>query len=269
MPPPRVGARARDRALGVVTALPPEHRAREDVVEDLPASRLVRPQDAVAGKDADDSAHLVIRASANCARSDVSWAIFVPDGVTRCSKSRAAMSRCAGVERLDRALEVVGHDLRRRRRARRASRRGASSSQPRARRPTAAASRAGGTAPRCPGARPFAPDARRGRRGRARCARRRRRRARARPARPRSSTVLPLELRPSARAAARSPPAPRLGRAGRGAGRCRTGSGSRAFSRSSEASVSSRSESSTLTRSGPVHERGERAVEAVRRRRGR
>ena len=48
---------------------------------------------------------------ANSARSDASCAIFVPDGVTRWSKSRAAIVPLRGVERLDRALEVVGHDL--------------------------------------------------------------------------------------------------------------------------------------------------------------
>ena len=81
----------------------------------------------------------------------------MPEGVTRCSNSNAAMSRCPGVERLDRPLEVVGHDLpcaaepgerlgaERRRAARRA------------RRPTAAASRAGGTAPRCRARGRFAP----------------------------------------------------------------------------------------------------------------
>ena len=50
-------------------------------------------------------------APANSARSDASCAIFVPDGVTRWSKSRAAIVAAAGRERLDRPLEVIGHDL--------------------------------------------------------------------------------------------------------------------------------------------------------------
>ena len=185
---------------------------------------------------------------ANCARSDVSCAIFMPEGVTRCSKSNAATSRCPGVS------------------ASIARSRWSATTCPAPPSPASVEARSvveplerSTSHSRCitscrygasmPGARPFAsgmPD----RRGRARCARRRRRRARRRPARPRSSRH-PPRARSSARAASRSPRAPRRGRAGRAAGRSPNRPGIAPFSRSSEASVSSRSESRTLTRSGP------------------
>ena len=221
----RVGARARDGALGVVTALPPEHRTREDVVEDLPASRLVRPEDPVVGKDAHDTTHVVIRAVRELCEVRRLVGDLHARGGDKVLEEQCRDVPLPGRQRLDRPLEVVGHDLccaaepgeRRGPERRRATRR--------ARRPTAAASRAAGTAPRCR-ARGRSRPACRGRRGRTRCAPRRRRRARRRPARPRSSRH-PPRARSSARVASRSPRALRRGRAGRAGGRSRTGSGSR------------------------------------------
>ena len=97
VPAPRFLARARDRALRVVPALPAEHGAGEHVVEDLPAPRLVRAQDAMVCERLDDGPDVGLGAPANSARSDASCAIFIPDGVTRWSKRRAAISRCSGV----------------------------------------------------------------------------------------------------------------------------------------------------------------------------
>ena len=205
---------------------------------------------------------------ANCARSDVSCAIFVPEGVTRCSNSRDAMSRCIGVERLDRPLEVIGHDLpcaaefgERLGAEGRGAARAFDVPQPLhhelqirrfdARRTAVSALRALTS------------------RGRARSAPRRRRRAR----RPTSVVVdrhrLAFELAPALEWPHDRRAPRRRGRAARGGERSRTGSGSQPFSRSSEASVSSRSESSTFTRSGPSTSAASAVVEAVVSRRGR
>ena len=187
-------------------------------------------------------------APANSARSEASCAIFVPDGVTRWSKSRAAISRWAGRQRLDRPLEVIGHDLAgaaerierldpQRRRPRRAL------DVPHAlhdelevrrldaaRRPVfldrSDASGAELDPPRADAVQDALDEHVLG------------------------DDVLALEFASSARAAGRSPPGLRCGRVGRAAGRCANRLGMSPLSRSSRASVSSRSERSTFTRSG-------------------
>ena len=111
MPPACDSARLRDRALRVVAALPSEDRACEDVVEYLPASRLVRPQDAVVGEDAHDASHVVLRAMGELRKVGRLVGDLRARGRDEWSKSDAAMSRCSGRERLDRPLEVVGDDL--------------------------------------------------------------------------------------------------------------------------------------------------------------
>ena len=60
MPSPRLLSRQPNRTLRLVTRLPAEHRRGEDVVEDLPASSLVRAQDAVVGEHVEDAAHVVL-----------------------------------------------------------------------------------------------------------------------------------------------------------------------------------------------------------------
>ena len=107
----RVGARARDGALGVVTALPPEHRTREDVVEDLPASRLVRPEDPVVGKDADDTTHVVIRAVRELCEVGRLVGDLHARGGDEVLEERCRDVLLPGRQRLDRPLEVVRHDL--------------------------------------------------------------------------------------------------------------------------------------------------------------
>ena len=96
MPAPRLLPLARYLSLRVVPALPAEHRASERVVEDLPTPALVGAKDAVAREYRKRGPKLVLDAPANSVRSDASCAIFVPDGVTRWSKSRAAISCCSG-----------------------------------------------------------------------------------------------------------------------------------------------------------------------------
>ena len=157
---------------------------------------------------ADDRPDLAPRARPRtAARSEASCAIFVPDGVTRWSKRRAAISRCSGVERLDRPLEMIGDDLARA--AERVERLGPQRRRAarRARRPRGAASRAGGTAPRSR-VRAVLLDRAEPARARARSGPRRRRRARARRARPRRRRPRP-RARSSARAAGGSPRGPR------------------------------------------------------------
>ena len=150
----------------------------------------------------------------------------------------------------------------RRHRARRASPPAASSIPRRARRPRGAASRAGGTAPRSRAASRSARP-RRGRPGRARSGPRRRRPARARRARPRRRPPRP-RAPSTARAAGGSPRVPRLGRAGRAAARCanRFGIASLEPIESRERVLAEREEHVHAQR--PVHELGERALEAAR-----
>ena len=111
MSPPGLGARALDGPLGVVAALPTEHGAREHVVEDLPAPRLVPPQDAVVGQDADDAPHLVLGA----VREQREIGHLVGDLHPRRSHKMVEKLRrdpaLLGGQRLDRTLEVIGDDL--------------------------------------------------------------------------------------------------------------------------------------------------------------
>ena len=176
--------------------------------------------------DAEHRLDLAARAPAYSARSDASCAILVPDGVTRWSNSRAAIPAAPG-ERRDRPLEVIGHDLSRT--AELLERRGPQRRRPRrtldlphALHDELEVRRLDPRPPPFPSATPRPPGAELDpARRRPRPARARRARPRRRPARPPSSLQ-----RSSGRTIAARPAA---GRACRGAGRCRTGSGCRAL----------------------------------------
>ena len=257
MPATRLGARPRDRPLGVVTALPAEHRAGEDVVEDLPA-----PASSVRRMRWSARTPTTPRTSSSDAVRELrEVGRLVRDlrprrGDEVVEEPRRDLALLGG-QRLDRPLEVVGDDLpgaaelvERRGAERRTSRSTRSTSHsrcmtswrygasiPGARPVRAVRAEAAGAELDAAGADAVEHGARR--------------------ARPRSPRRRP-RARSSARAASRSPPGP--------ASRSRRSSrrtfpnrlGIAPFSRSSVASVSSRSESSTLTRSGPSTSVGER-----------
>ena len=113
MASPCLVLRALDRPLRLVPRLPAEHRAGEHVVEDLPAAassvRRIRCSASTPGR----RSYLALGCHpANCARSDVAWAIFVPDGVTRCVEEPCRDVPLRRRQRLDRPFEMVGDDLR-------------------------------------------------------------------------------------------------------------------------------------------------------------
>ena len=106
---------ALDLALRTMPRPPREHGLGEDVVEDLVAdvaALVERAQDPAVGEDREHRFELVARRRLpKSARSESSCAIFVPDGVTRWLKSRAATSFCSRRERVHRALEVLLDDV--------------------------------------------------------------------------------------------------------------------------------------------------------------
>ena len=99
----------------LVLGAPREHRLREDVVEDLVADRaaLLDASGGSAARRASTStgAASSTGTSPKSARSEISCAIFVPDGVTRWLKSRAAMSFCVRRELGHRAFEMLLDDV--------------------------------------------------------------------------------------------------------------------------------------------------------------
>ena len=235
-------------AFGGVPTCPREGRTGEDVVKDLPAPSFLGAKDAMVAERRKDGRSVSSLTPANCARSETWCEIFVPDGVTRWSKSRAAIS-CSSGDRAATArsrwsatiwpappsLSSVS--------IRRILEPASPLHRPQALHHELQVRRfdAAGYAVT---ARPF--PARRTELDPPGCRRRREpvplARPRRRPRHPRA--------RSSAREVERSLPFQQPGRAGRAARRCRKGSGMSPFRRSSRASVSSRSERSTLTRSG-------------------
>ena len=100
---------------GLVLGPPREHRLREHVVEDLvadAAALLERAQDpALARAWRARAAARRPGPAPKSARSATSCAIFVPDGVTRWLKSRAATSFCVRRQLRHRALEMLLDDV--------------------------------------------------------------------------------------------------------------------------------------------------------------
>ena len=110
VPAPRLRPGQLDRPLGIVTTLPAEHCAREDVVEDLPAAALVGPQDAVPREGRRDRVDLT-RGDAGELRIRCLVCDLRARRRDEVVEEPGGDVALRGVERLDRALEVVGHDL--------------------------------------------------------------------------------------------------------------------------------------------------------------
>ncbi len=111
MTAPSLGAGALDRSLGVVAAFPAEHGAGQDVVEDLPPPALVGAQDAVTRERGRHRVDLAGRGTGElgevgCLVRDLG-ARRRDEVVEQPGRDRPLRR----AERLDRPLEVIGHDL--------------------------------------------------------------------------------------------------------------------------------------------------------------
>ena len=111
VPSPRVLARPPNGLLRLVARLPAEHRRRKDVMEDLPAPRLVRAEDAVVCEYSDDPSDVVLGRGGELREIGCLVRDLHPRGrheMVEEPRRRLLLRRC---ECSDRALEMIRHDL--------------------------------------------------------------------------------------------------------------------------------------------------------------